>query len=97
MPEQTPQQPIPECFYKADRERAHVGLSPFQLAYVERLENALKASDAYVEAMSGFAHSPAQHSLENNLLIQMSKVNFLSSTDLIEDEVGELPREIIWS
>ena len=86
---------IPETYYATNRKEVKTGLSPLQLAYVEKLEDALRAADAYEDAMKGHAHTPEQHALSCDLLVKMSKVNFLSSCDAIEVE-DDLPRDIIF-
>lgn len=95
-PPQQGEQAIPDTFYKADRERAHVGMNAFQLAYVEKLEKAVRAADLYEQAMRPSVHSPKQYAADMNLNIAMNKVNFLAEQDEPELEPGDLPRDVIF-
>jgi len=93
---------IPETFYKADRERAHVGLSPVQLAYVEKLEAVLRAADAFWMSMQCCAMSPTQYRLSEALLEASALVNFCAEDDSVKladchSEEAELPRDVIFS
>jgi hypothetical protein len=100
MPEQIPQA-IPETFLLADREAAKVGLNPLQLAYIERLENAVKAGDNFWTIMQMCVMSPQQFALSEALLEANSTINFVSERDFVEvaacheDEASEL-RHIIF-
>lgn len=95
-PQQGEEQAIPDIFYKADREHAHVGMNAFQLAYVERLEKAVRAADLYEQAMRPSVHSPRQYAADMNLNLTMNKVNFLAEQDEPELEPGDLPRDVIF-
>lgn len=87
---------IPEIFYKADRERAHVGMNAFQLAYVERLEAAVKASDAFWNVMQCKSMLLGEYALSEALFDANESVNFCSERDP-EPAKDELPRDVIFS
>lgn len=104
LPERSQQgEEAPETFYKADRERAKIGLSDYQIAYVERLERIVKASDDFWTAMQVDPMSPRQYRLSEALLEANASVNFCSERDSVElpecvgnEEENELPRDVIF-
>lgn len=102
---QSEQGAIPETFYKADRDAAKAGLTPLQLAYVERLEQAVKAGDRYWTIMQTCVMSPRQYACSEAVLEANALVNFCSEQDsfplaechLKEADSDELPRDVIFS
>lgn len=94
------EQPVPETFYKADRQAAKTGLSPLALAYVEKLEAAVIAADNFWTAMQMCVMSPLQYALSEALLEANSTINFCSERDFVElaacHSEDELPRDVIF-
>lgn len=68
---------IPDVFSFADRQNIKSGLSPLQLAYVERLEKIVRAADDYEDSVHGLPHNPRQYTLANKLILAMKDVDFL--------------------